>query len=410
MPMFSIPLSGLDAASSALSVISNNLANLNTTGYKKQDASFKDLFYQTIGDTGAGDPVQMGAAVSAISTKFTDGSLNTTGVATDVAITGNGFFVVQKNGEQLFTRDGHFTTDTAGNLVTQNGESVMGYAAVNGVIPPAQTLSPIVLGQGLSSPPLATSNLQMTSNLDASAAVGATFSTPISVYDSLGVSHVVTFQFTKTGANAWSYNATIPAADIGATGAPVGISTGNLTFNGNGALTAPAANIAGIAVNGLADGASNLALTWNLFDANNNPLITQVASPSTTTGTSQNGYSSGTLLNFNIGSDGVIQGTFTNGKTTPIAQIALGTFADEQGLMRIGNNDFTASLASGAPVVGVPQSGGRGTLTGGALEQSNVDIATEFANMIVSQRGFQANAKVVTTFDEITQNTIDLIR
>ena len=412
MPMFSIPLSGLDAASSALSVISNNLANLNTTGYKKQDASFKDLFYQTIGDTGAGDPVQMGAgtAVSAISSKFTDGSLNTTGVATDVAVTGNGFFVVQKNGEMLFTRDGHFTTDTAGNLITQNGESVMGYAAVNGVIPPAQTLSPIVLGQGLSSPPLATTTLQMTSNLDASAATGATFSTPISVNDSLGVAHVITFQFTKTGANAWSYNATIPAADVGAVGAPVSISTGNLTFNGNGVLTAPAANIAGIAVNGLADGATNLNLTWNLFDANNNPLITQVASPSTTTGTSQNGYSSGTLLNFNIGSDGVIQGTFTNGKTTPIAQIALGTFADEQGLMRIGNNDFNASLASGAPVIGAPQLGGRGTLTGGALEQSNVDIATEFANMIVSQRGFQANAKVVTTFDEITQNTIDLIR
>jgi flagellar hook protein FlgE len=412
MPMFSIPLSGLDAASSALSVISNNLANLNTTGYKKQDATFKDLFYQTIGDTGAGDPVQMGAgtAVSAISTKFTDGSLNTTGVDTDVAITGNGLFVTQNNGEQLFTRDGHFTTNTAGDLITQNGESVMGYAAVNGVIPPGQALSPIVLGQGLSSPPLATTNLQMTTNLNAAANVGDSFSTPISVYDSLGTSHVLTFQFTKTAANAWSYNATIPAADVGATGAPVSVSTGNLAFNGNGVLTTPAANVNGIAVNGLADGATNLTLSWNLYDAQNNPLITQVASQSTTTGTSQDGYSSGTLLNFNIGSDGVIQGTFSNGKTTPVAQIALATFANEQGLMRTGDNDFTASLASGAPVIGTPKSGGRGTLTGGALEQSNVDIATEFANMIVSQRGFQANAKVVTTFDEITQNTIDLIR
>jgi flagellar hook protein FlgE len=412
MPMFSIPLSGLDAASSALSVISNNLANLNTTGYKKQDASFKDLFYQTIGDTGGGDPIQMGAgtAVDSISSKFTDGSLNTTGVATDVAVTGNGFFVTQRNGEQTFTRDGHFTTDTNGNLITQNGENVMGYAAVNGVIPPGAALSPIILGQGLSSPPLATANFQMTTNLDASASVGTNFSTPISVYDSLGVSHVVTFQFTKTGANAWSYNATVPAADVGATGAPVSVSTGNLTFDSNGVLTAPAANITGIAVTGLADGASNMALNWNLYDTTNSPLITQVASPSTTNATTQDGYSSGTLLNFNIGSDGVIQGVFSNGKTSPIAQVALGTFANEQGLMRIGNNDFTASLASGAPVIGVPGAGGRGTLTGGALEQSNVDIATEFANMIVSQRGFQANAKVVTTFDEITQNTIDLIR
>jgi flagellar hook protein FlgE len=286
----------------------------------------------------------------------------------------------------------------------------MGYAAVNGVIPPGQALSPIVLGQGLTSPPLATATLQMNTNLDASAAVGTNFSTPISVYDSLGVSHVLTFQFTKTGANAWSYNATIPAADLGATGAPVSVANGNLTFNGNGVLTAPAANVTGIAVNGLADGATNLSLTWNLFDTNNNPLLTQVASPSTTTNTSQDGYSSGTLLNFNVGSDGVIQGTFSNGKTTPVAQLALGTFADEQGLQRTGSNDFGASLASGAPVIGVPGAGGRGTLTGGALEQSNVDIATEFASMIVSQRGFQANAKVVTTFDEITQNTIDLIR
>lgn len=412
MPMFSIPLSGLDAASSALSVISNNLANLNTTGYKTQEASFKDLFYQNIGETGAGDPIQMGAgtAVNSISSNYTDGSLDTTGVSTDAAITGSGFFVTQQNGAVDYTRDGQFTTNATGDLVTQDGQSVMGYAAVNGVIPPSQALAPIVVGQGLTSPPLATANLQLDTNLDASAAVGNTFSTPIAVYDSLGVSHTLTFQFTKTAANTWSYNATIPAADVGATGAPVGISTGSLTFNGNGVLTAPAANVSGIAVTGLADGAGNMTLSWNLFDANNNPLVSQVASPSTTTSTTQDGYSSGTLLNFNIGSDGVIQGTFSNGKTAPVAQIALATFANDQGLQRVGTNDVIDTLSSGAPVIGTPGTGARGTLTGGALEQSNADIATQFANMIVAQRGFQANAKVVTTFDEITQNTIDLIR
>ena len=412
MPMFSIPLSGLDAASSALSVISNNLANLNTTGYKTQEASFKDLFYQNIGETGAGDPIQMGAgtAVNSISSNYTDGSLDTTGVSTDAAITGSGFFVTQRNGAVDYTRDGQFTTNATGDLVTQDGQSVMGYAAVNGVIPPSQALAPIVVGQGLTSPPLATANLQLDTNLDASAAVGNTFSTPIAVYDSLGVSHTLTFQFTKTAANTWSYNATIPAADVGATGAPVGISTGNLTFNGNGVLTAPAANVSGIAVTGLADGAGNMNLSWNLFDANNNPLVSQVASPSTTTSTTQDGYSSGTLLNFNIGSDGVIQGTFSNGKTAPVAQIAMATFANDQGLQRVGTNDVIDTLSSGAPVIGTPGTGARGTLTGGALEQSNADIATQFANMIVAQRGFQANAKVVTTFDEITQNTIDLIR
>lgn len=413
MPMFSIPLSGLNAASSALSVISNNLSNLNTTGYKTEDASFKDLFYQNVGETGSGNPIQMGAgtAVDSISTNFTDGSLDTTGVPTDMAITGQGFFVVQQqDGSMNFTRDGHFTTDSLGDLITQDGQSVMGYAAVNGVIPPGQNLAPIQLGQGLTSPPFATTSLRMNTNLDASANVGDTFSTPIAVYDSLGVSHTITFQFTKTAANTWSYNGSIPAADVGATGAPVNVATGTLTFNGNGVLTTPAANITGIAVTGLADGATDMNFGWNLYDANNNPLISQVSSASTTTSTGQDGYSSGTLLSFNVGSDGIIQATFTNGKTSAVAKVALATFDDQQALQRVGSNDLISTLSSGAPVIGDPGVGGRGTLTGGALEQSNSDIASQFANMIVAQRGFQANAKVVTTFDEITQNTIDLIR
>jgi len=413
MPMFSIPLSGLDSASEALTVISNNLANLNTVGFKKQNASFQDLFYQTIGNTGSGDPTQIGAGagVSSITTNFADGSLNTSGVATDVAITGNGFFVTEKpSGEMQFTRDGHFAVGLDGNLTTQDGSNVMGYPAVNGVVTPGQTLSPIVLGQGLMSPPQATANLQMTTNLDASSAVGTSFSTPMSVYDSLGVSHVLTFNFAKTAAGTWSYDITIPAADVGQTGNPVSISTGTLSFDGNGVLTTPAANLSGITATGLADGAADLNLTWDLFDRNNNPLITQVASASTTATTSQDGFSSGTLVSFNVNSDGVIQGTFTNGKTSPLAQLALATFPDEQGLMRTGSNAYIATLPSGAPTIGVPGAGGRGTLTGGALEQSNVDIATEFAAMIVAQRGFQASAKVVTTFDETTQDTINLIR
>ncbi len=411
MPMFSIPLSGLNAASSALSVISNNLSNLNTVGFKKQDASFEDLFYQTIGATGAGDPMQQGAGVSvgSISSTFTNGSLDTSGVATDVAITGKGFFVTQENGALSYTRDGHFTVDAAGQLKTQEGRLVMGYPAVNGVITPGGAMGPILLGQGLFSPPLPSSMVQMTTNLDAAAAVGTNFSAPLSVFDSLGVSHVLTFTFTKTAANAWSYNITVPGADVGAA-APASLATGNLTFDGNGVLTAPAADVTGIAITGLADGATDLTFDWHILDNNNNPMLTQVASPSTTSTTFQDGYSSGTLLNFNISSDGVIQGTFTNGKTTPVAQIALARFADEQGLLRLGSNSFGETLASGAAVIGVPGSGGRGTVTGGALEQSNVDIATEFAKMIVAQRGFQANAKVVTTFDEITQDTINLRR
>lgn len=418
MPMFSIPLSGLAASSDALSVIANNLANLNTPGFKDQKASFQDLFYQLIGNTGAGDPVQLGSGtkVSSVSTNFNDGSPETTGVATDAAITGKGFFVTDNNGVTEYTRDGHFAISPTGELMTQDGYSVMGYLAVNGAVPPGQALSPILLGQGQISPPAATTTMQMTANLDATAANGTTFSAPpLMVYDSLGVSHLLTFQFTKTASNAWSYKITVPGADVGAAN-PLVIKSGSsannpadgLTFDSSGKLTSPAANVGPIAIAGLADGAANMSLTWDLYDASGNPLLSQVASQSTQSSTFQDGYSSGTLLSFSIGSDGMIQGTFSNGQTSAIAQLALANFANEQGLQRAGANSYLSTLSSGAAVVGVPGAGGRGSLTGGALEQSNVDIATEFAKMIVTQRGFQANAKVVTTFDQVTQDTINL--
>jgi len=411
MPMFSIPLSGLAASSDALSVIANNLANLNTTGFKDQEASFQDLFYQMIGSTGGGDPVQQGTGVEvgSVSSNFNDGSPDSTGVDTDAAISGNGFFVTQNNGVTEFTRDGQFTVSSTGELTTQGGQAVMGYAAVNGVVPPGQALSPIQLGQGQLSPPAATTTMQMTANLDATATAGTTFTAPpLMVYDSLGESHLLTFQFTNTGPGAWSYQITIPAADVGQTGNPVVVNSGKLTFGSNGNLTSPAGDVKGIAISGLADGASNMSVTWDLYDGSGNPLLTQVASQSAQSSTNQNGYSSGTLTSFAIGSDGTIQGTFSNGQTSPIAQLALASFSNEQGLQRTGGNSYLATLASGAAVIGDPGAGGRGSITGGALEQSNVDIATEFANLIVAQRGFESNAKVVTTFDQVTQDTINL--
>jgi flagellar hook protein FlgE len=407
MPLFSIPLSGLTASSDALSVVSNNLANLNTVGYKDQDTSFRDLFYQNIGTSGSGDPVQMGAgaAVQAVTTNFTGGNVETTGVPTDVAISGNGFFVTQTGGALEFTRAGNFTVNPAGELVTQDGQNVMGYAAANGVVN-SQTLAPLQLGQGQVSPASATTTVQQNTNLNASAAIGDTYSTPITVYDSLGSSHVLTFQFTKTASNAWSYQVTLPGADTGAA-APTVVATGNLTFDGTGKLTAPTTPVAAT-INGLVDGASAMNFNWNLFDANGNPLLTQVASASATSATNQNGYASGTLQTFTIGADGVIQGAFSNGQTLAIGQIALANFANNQGLERVGGNGFISTLSSGAAVIGVPNNGGRGTVAGGALELSNVDISQEFTKLIVTQRGFEANARVVTTFDQITQDTIAL--
>ena len=420
MPTFSIPLSGLTASSTALATIANNLANLNTVGYKDARVLFRDLFYQTIGNNGAGDAIQQGAgtAVGAIPASFTQGNVDPSGVSTDVAILGDGFFVVSKDGVVSYTRAGDFEVNKSSLLTTLEGQQVLGYPATNGVVVPGQSLGPLTLGTGAISPATATSKVQLSTNLNATAAVGTAYSAPMTIFDSLGASHVLLFTYTKTGTNAWTYSISIPAADVGGTVDPTVLKTGSMTFDGNGNLTLPTADVAGIVIAGpqtppapalvFADGASDQTLTWSLFDANGKGFLTQLASPSGTSATQQDGAGSGTLVKFDIGSDGMITGAFSNGKTAVLGQLATATFANNQGLLRIGNNGFSETLDSGQAVVGGPGTSGRGTLAGGALELSNVDIAKEFAALIVAQRSFQANAKVVTTFDQITQDTINL--
>jgi flagellar hook protein FlgE len=409
MPNFSIPLSGLTAESAALSAIANNLSNQNTTGYKDTTVLFSDLFYQRLGTTGSGDPIQLGAGteVSSMPSLFTQGSVSATGVPTDVAIQGSGFFAVQQNGIISYTRAGDFSLDENNYLVTSLGQQVLGYPAVNGVVNTGTAIGPLQLGAGTISPPTATTNVGITANLNATANPGDTFSTPVTVYDSLGASHILTFTYTNTGPGAWNYSITIPAADVGAVGNPVVVQAGTLAFNSSGQLTTPAANVAAIPVGPLADGAASLSFNWQLYN-DGTGLLTQVAGPSATTSITQDGASSGSLVNFSIGSDGTVTGSFSNGKTQALGQLALASFANNNGLQLQGNTDFTPTLASGSPVLGIPGTGGLGTLSGGALELSNVDIATEFAALIVSQRGFEADAKAVTTFDQITQDTINL--
>jgi flagellar hook protein FlgE len=412
MPSFSIPLSGLDASSNDLSIIANNLANLNTVGFKAQRTEFEDLFYEQIGTSGDGDPIQEGVGVAdaAISSDLTQGSIQSSGVPTDVAIQGNGYFIAENNGETLYTRAGDLSVSSSGQLLTPDGSQIQGYQATNGVINANAPLGNLTISTGVTNPPSPTTQVQLAANLDSDTAVGGTFSTSAQVFDSLGGSHTLTYTFTKTAANSWNYAITIPAADVGATGNPVSVKAGTLTFNGSGQLTAPAANVTGITINNLADGSSPLTFSWNLFDANNNGLLTQVSNPSATSSTHQDGFSSGSLESYIIESDGTIQGTFSNGQTSALGQIALATFANEQGLIRNGSNNFLASLASGQADVGKAGTGGRGTLSGGSLEESNVDIATQFADLIVAERSYQANAKSVTTFDEVTQTTINLIQ
>ena len=409
MPSFSIPLSGLDANSAALSALSNNLANLNTVGYKSTTAAFHDLFYQQIGSSGSGDPIQLGvgSAISSMQSLFTDGSVQRDGVPTHVAIQQDGFFVTLQNGVEQYSRAGDFSQDGSGRLITADGALVLGYPANAGIVNTNGQLQPVTISSGQIAAPNATTQISLQANLDATAAVGDSFTASIAIYDSLGTSHTVTTTFTKSAANQWSYSMSIPAQDVGATGAPVVLSTGTLKFDGAGNLQGPTSNVTGIAIAGFADGANNLSFNWNLFSSGSG-LVTQVASPSTTSAKQQDGFASGRLTSFSIGPDGVVQGSFSNGQSLAVGQIALATFANNQGLERVGDNSFRSTLASGSAVVGSPGTGGRGTLAGGALELSNVDIATEFSELIVAQRGFEANARAITTFDQITQDTINL--
>ena len=410
MGNFSIALSGLQANSVALNTIGNNLANLNTTAYKGQTTSFEDLFYQQIGQSGSGDAIQVGAGtkVSGTSTDFTEGTIlpDSNANSSDMALAGNGFFVVNQSGVQSLTRAGNFQLSSNGDLITQDGQQVMGYAAVNGVVNQNSSLTPITIPVGVNEGAQATQNISVTANLNSGATVGTAFSSPVQVYDSLGQSHQVAVNYTKTGTNTWSYSVNLPAGD--ATGAPAN-NIGSLTFDSSGKLVSPAAS-PNITFPGLTDGASDLNFNWTLNDSSGNPTISQLASASTNTANSQDGFTSGVYQNFTADANGVITAHFTNSRTSTIGQIAVATVANTAGLTASGSNNFTTTAASGAASIGVAGAGGRGTLDDGALEQSNVNISTEFSNLIVAQRAFEANSKTVTTFDTVSQDVLSMIR
>ena len=817
MASFYIPLTGLNADSKALNTIANNLANMNTTGFKSQATSFSDLLYQQIGTTGSGDAIQVGSGVqvAANRTDFSGGSISSTGISTNAAINGSGFFVLDQNGGQLYTRNGNFQLGSDGVLETSNGLPVMGYGATNGVIDTGGSLADITIPAGQVMKPSATTTFGLTQNLDSSGAVGTSTPGQVKVYDSLGNSYEASVTFTKTGTNSWSYSISMPdsllaspasapaatlmpvtsaagtaatvtiaaaatapsaapftatvtpsssisgtdttysynfgtggtvdpttsltiggvpvtvaanesvsalqaqinglgivgvtanvagnvlsitaptatamggsvvgalsgttsnftfntggtvdpatnltitgqtatgatatitapaittgesmatyasdltnalsaagitnvtvtanatpgqlsivgadvttsggvsqdlpgtttnfnfganatvdpgsnltitgqtasgatvttalptfsgspetvaqyAADLttalntagitgvtvsstggqlsivganssvagsvnqdlmattihysfgssggtlatvdpstnltitgqtpsgstatisaprviagetlaqyataltnalataGITGvqvsstaggqlsivgsnistsgsviqAPVasGAATGTLTFDSGGNLASPATDVSNISFSGLSDGAATMNLTWNLFGANGNSILTQTATESTTSGTNQNGYASGQYQDFTIGSDGTVSASYSNGQTQNVGQLAIATVSNEQGLVAVGSSDYQATTASGSPSVGTAGSGGRGTIEGSSLEASNVNISAEFSNLIIAQRAFQANSKAVTTFDSVTQDTINMIR
>jgi flagellar hook protein FlgE len=506
MASFYIPLTGLNADSTALNTIANNLSNMNTTGFKSKSVNFSDLFYQQIGEAGSGDPIQRGSGtqVCSIETDFSNGSPNTTNVDTNVALQGNGFFVVGSGNNTLLTRDGDFSLDLNGNLITSSGLNVMGFPATNGVVNTNAPLAPVHIPVGEVEPPSATTTFGMTATLNSAANVNDILSGKIQVYDSLGNAYQAQVTYTKTSTNTWSYNVTLPdslapksgngsqvynfgssggtlatvdpstnltitgpngggvsttinapivtagetisqyatalqsaltaeniqGATVSATGGQLTISgtnistsgslvqdpvasaaaTGSLTFDSNGNLVSPSSNVSGITFSGLSDGASNMDMTWNLFGADGTSTLTQVVSQtSSVSASTQDGFASGNYSGFTIGSDGTVTATFNNGQKLNVGQLALGNVVNLQGLQDMGDGDYSTSLASGTAAIGVSGTSGLGSMQGGALEASNVNISAEFSDLIIAQRAFEANSKAVTTFDTITQETINMI-
>ncbi|MEI6245940.1 MAG: flagellar hook-basal body complex protein, partial [Acidobacteriota bacterium] len=317
-----------------------------------------------------------------------------------------------------YTRAGDFGFDAKGTLVTASGDPVLGYTATDpatGAILTSGQPSSINIPPGVLRPPVATTTFATVTNLETAAAVGDTFSTSVQMYDALGVPHVASVTFTNTASGAWDYSVTVPGAEVtgGTVGTPFEIAAGAMAFDANGRLaTVNGAAAADVTVTSPAwlNGATATDFTWSLMDANGSGTITGFSSPSATTSVTQNGASAGSIDSLSINSTGELVASFGAGRSVTIAQLSLANFANAQGLSKLGANGYGETEASGIANIGTAGSGGRGTLIGSSLEQSNVDIAQEFTQMILAQRGYQANSKSITVADEMLQDTLNLKR
>jgi flagellar hook protein FlgE len=438
---FSTALSGLDSSTMGLNVVGNNLANLNTVGFKESDISFSEVLGQQFSTPGGNmNSIGLGSQVQAVRAQFSQGGVQTSNNPLDVAIQGSGMLVLNDNGTRLYTRAGNMHLDSAGNLVSGAGANVEGYQLdpTTGLINKSGGVSDIVVPNNLVSP-TATTQFDLGMNLDASAATGSTFSSTVQVFDSNGTAHNATLSMVKditggaTPVTRWRFDLTIPANEVAGalptapgqisllTGAAATASpaAGALVFDGSGVLTSaylgadpavnpPLANLTVPAGPVLGNGGTLSPITWNLVSASGTPNVSGFASTSAVTSSSQNGSVAGTLSSLSIQSNGTLSAVFNNGRTVDIAQLVLAQFSDFNGLTPQGNGLFTESSASGTARLGAPEDAGQGKLMSGSLELSNVDLATELTKIITFQRGYQANAKMITTADQIMQDTLNI--
>ena len=419
---FSTALSALNANTTAIDVVGNNLANLNTPGYKASVVYFRDLVTQSLGAGLGSTQVGFGTGTPLTNRQFTQGSIQASTGGLDAAIQGDGFFVVQNGGGNgLYTRAGSFQLDLNGNLLTNTGEKVQGWTQIDTTTGAVNTNGPIgniVIPVGSVKPAVATTTMSVDMNLNAGAAVGsadASYETTETVYDSLGTSHQLTLQFQKTDTNTWTYNVSIPGGDLsgGTAGAPYSIpnASGTLTFDSNGQLTQPAAGTpVPISIPGLTSGAADMTVSWNLYDSAGGGSLTQYGQPSAPSANSQNGSPAAQVVKVGLADGGKILAEYSDGSQVTVGQVAMASVRNPDSLVAVGNNNYQVSANTATPAVGLPDTGGRGSIVGSAIESSNVDIATEFTNMIVLQRDYEANARVVTTVDQLSQDTINLVR
>lgn len=407
-------VSGLRNHQIRMDVIGNNIANVNTVGYKSSRVTFEEAFAQLLqgasrppGDSGnvsgGVNPVQVGLGmnIGSIDLLFTQGNIESTGVTTDLAIQGDSFFVVSDGTQKYFTRSGNFQLDANGRLVAStNGFTVQGKLAVDGVL--TDTIQDITLPFGQKSAAQATEDVSLAGNLDAEAAVGDTRETTITVFDAMGARDEMTITFTKASGTTWDYAVTV------ADGTIVSGDTGTLTFDNQGRLTTPVPSTPFVFTP--ASGAQDVTINIDFGTAGQIRGLSQFAAPSTAVLKEQDGYTMGDLERFSIDQTGTITGAFTNGVTLTLAQIALADFNNPAGLIRSGDNMYQVSANSGSPVLGFSGEGSQSAITSGALEMSNVDLAQEFTSMITAQRGFQSNARVITTSDEMLQEVVTLKR
>ncbi|MEA3486393.1 MAG: flagellar hook protein FlgE [Thermodesulfobacteriota bacterium] len=408
-------ISGLNASSRQMDVIGNNIANVNTIGFKAGVPVFSDILSQSIAGGSGSMQIGRGVGLSAIPTLFGQGSFESTRSATDLAIDGDGFFMVNDaDGATYYTRAGMFTIDKDGCLVNVNGYKVQGYMYEDGVFTDA--VGDIALG-GIQSVPEVTTRISIGTNLNGETAENDTFVSALTVYDSLGAAHTLSLTFTKN-ANDGEWDMGVEMSDLD----PVDgltLSSTTIAFDLNGKLVGTTADI-DITVTGAMTGGATIGdsgvIRWDLVDDDGDgdgkdaEVMTGYASPSVNRSLVSNGHSSGELKSLSVGSDGVLNGFFSNGQTADIGQIALAKFANPWGLNKMGSNLFAATTNSGDALINKPGTAGLGEINPNSLEMANTDIATEFINMITAQRAYQASAKVITTTDQMISDLMNIKR